>query len=272
MPPLPFETSDLDRRDEASASDQDRCRSMPSEDGARDRRPIVSRAHSRRAKLGSSLDVVDAATNVTEHSAPSGRAPASARADATSNDSNGELLVQIRMLRADQAEGICASARVQILIARWQVQELRLIHLDRERAETASKRLEVARMRTRCTEQLDQLEHRLIGSGSQNGARQGVEVAIGRLKAQIASHQATERSLRSEEQVLLNAMSTEQVSWRDVNSRLDEIERRLPGAVAWPLSSADRTVTERRLGYQVVPRRRKPGKKGADRSQVSGSR
>jgi hypothetical protein len=139
---------------------------------------------------------------------------------------------------------MCASAGVQLLIARWQVQELRLMHLDRQRAETASKRLEEARLRTRCAEQLGHMEHRLIRSRSPNDTRQGVEAAIDGLKAQIASHQATEKSLRSEEQALLNLMSTEQVRWRVVNSRLDELERRL------------------------VPRQRKSGRKRADRGSV----
>jgi hypothetical protein len=187
---------------------------------------------------------VDAATNVTEHAASSAQAPASAPSGTTSNDSNAELLAQIRLLRADLSDGICASAGVQLLIARWQVQELRLMHLDRQRAETASKRLEEARLRTRCAEQLGHMEHRLIRSRSPNDTRQGVEAAIDGLKARIASHQATEKSLRSEEQALLNLMSTEQVRWRVVNSRLDELERRL------------------------VPRQRKSGRKRADRGSV----
>lgn len=222
----------------------------------------MSGAHSRLMALSSSVEV---ATDVTEHSTIAAAAPASALSGTTSNDSIAELLGQIRMLRGDLSDGICASVCVQLHVARWQVQELRLMHLDRQRAETASRRLEVARMRARCAEQLGHMEHRLIRSGSQNKARRGVEAAIGGLKAQIASHQATEKSLRSEEQALLNVMSTEQVRWRDVNSRLDELERRLSGAVTWPFSSADRTVTQRRVGDHKLPRQRKSGKKRAAR-------
>jgi hypothetical protein len=223
MPP-PLGTGDLDHRDAVVASGQDRRGSVPPPDRTRVRRPVVSGARSKLVALSSR---VDAATNVTEHAASSAQAPASAPSGTTSNDSNAELLAQIRMLRADLSDGMCASAGVQLLIARWQVQELRLMHLDRQRAETASKRLEAARLRTRCAEQLGHMEQRLIRSSFQNDVRQGLEAAIGGLKAQIASHQATEKSLRSEEQALLNLMSTEQVRWRDVNSRLDELERRL---------------------------------------------
>jgi hypothetical protein len=267
MPP-PFGTGnlgDLDHRDAAIAAGQDRRGSVPPLDRRRVRRPVVSGARSKLVALSSR---VDAATNVTEHAASSAQAPASAPSGTTSNDSNAELLAQIRMLRADLSEGICASAGVQLLIARWQVQELRLMHLDRQRAATASKRLEEARLRTRCAEQLGHMEHRLIRSSSPNDRRQGVEAAIDGLKARIASHQATEKSLRSEEQALLNLMSTEQVRWRDVNSRLDELERRLSGGVTWPFSLADRTVTQRRVGYQMVPRQRKSGRKRADRGSV----
>jgi hypothetical protein len=251
MPP-PFGTGDLDHRDAAIAAGQDRRGSVPVRDRTRVRRPVR----------------VDAATNVTEQAASSAQAPARAPSGTTSNDSNAELLAQIRLLRADLSDGICASAGAQLLIARWQVQELRLMHLDRQRAETASKRLEEARLRTRCAEQLGHMEHRLIRSSSPNDTGQGVKAAIDGLKAQIASHQATEKSLRSEEQALLNLMSTEQVRWRDVNSRLDELERRLSGAVTWPFSLADRTVTQRRVGYPMVPRQRKSGRKRADRGSV----
>src|SRR5580704_9873422 len=140
MPP-PFGTGDLDHRDAAIAAGQNRRGSVPPLDRRRVRRPVVSGAAS----------------------APSGTA---------SNDSNAELLAQIRMLRADLSEGICASAGVQLLIARWQVQELRLMHLDRQRAATASKRLEEARLRTRCAEQLGHMEHHLIRSSSPNDRRQ----------------------------------------------------------------------------------------------------
>ena len=125
----------------------------------------MSGAHSRLMALSSS---VDAATDVTEHATISAAAPASALSGTTSNDSNAELLAQIRMLRGDLSEGICASVCVQLHVARWQIQELRLMHLDRQRAATASRRLEVARLRTRCAEQLGHMEHRLIRSGSQN--------------------------------------------------------------------------------------------------------
>jgi hypothetical protein len=243
MPP-PFGTGDLDHRDAAIGSGRDRRGTGPPQDGTRVRRPTIA--------------------------VP---AQVSALSGTTSNDSVAELFAQIRMLRAALSDGICESVGVQLLIARWHVQELRLMHLDRQRAETAARRLDVARMRTRCAEQLDHMENRLIRSGSQSDARQGVEAAIGGLRAKIAAHQATEKSLRSEEQALLSVMSTEQVRWRDLNSRLDELERRLPGALTWALSLADRTVTQRRrrVADQMVPRRRKPGKKRVDRPQVSGS-
>jgi hypothetical protein len=180
------------------------------------------------------------ATRVTDPFAMSARAPASdaassapastapdssAQSGARSNDSITELLEQVRTVCADLSEVIRASMRSQLLVARWQVHELRLMHLDGERAETASRRLEAVRMRALCAEQLDDLENRLACSTSHDTECQDVEAALGGLKAQIASHQAAAESLRREELALLKVMSTEQVRWRDVNGRLDELER-----------------------------------------------
>jgi chromosome segregation ATPase len=83
-------------------------------------------------------------------------------------------------------------------------------------------------MRALCAEQLDDMENRLARSISHDAERQDVEAALGGLRAQIAAHQASAESLRREEQALLQMISTEQVRWRDVNSRLDELERGLP--------------------------------------------
>jgi hypothetical protein len=153
------------------------------------------------------------------------QAPAGALSAATSDDWTAELLEQVRTLRADLSEATRVMVRTQRLIARWKVQELRLMHLDRERTETASRRLEAVRTRTLCAQQLDDMENRLARASSQDIVRQDVEAAIGGLRAQIASHQAIEESLRREEQVLLMAMATEQVRWREVDSQLDELER-----------------------------------------------
>jgi hypothetical protein len=59
MPALPFGTGELDHRDAAIASGQDRCGSVPTQDGTRGRRPIVSWAHSTRAALTSNVDARD---------------------------------------------------------------------------------------------------------------------------------------------------------------------------------------------------------------------
>ena len=189
----------------------------------------MSGAQSKLAALSSGTDVV---TRVTDRFAVVSQGPACAQAStpsgATSNDPIAELVAQVRTLCADLTEVLRASVRSQLLIARWQVQELRLVHLDGERAETVSRRLEAVRMRALCAEQLDDMENRLARPMSHDAERQDVEAALGGLKAQIATHQATAESLRREEQALLQMISTEQVRWRDVNSRLDELERGLP--------------------------------------------
>jgi len=151
------------------------------------------------------------------------RAPASASA---SEDAVAALVAEVRALRTELSQVANASVRSQLLVTRVQLQEQRLIHLDRQRAEVTAKLGEAEKMRTMFAAQLKTFEN----PGSQVPAeeRRHMEEALGGLKAQFQAVQANEATLRAEQDSLLNAMSTEQSRWNDFNSRLDELERALP--------------------------------------------
>jgi hypothetical protein len=143
-----------------------------------------------------------------------------------SNDAVVALVAEVRALRTELSQVASASVRSQLLVTRIQLQEQRLMHLDRQRAEVAVKLGEAEKMRTMFAAQLKTFEN----PGSQIPAeeRRHMEDALGGLKAQLQAVQANEATLRAEQDTLLNAMATEQSRWNDFNSRLDELERALP--------------------------------------------
>ena len=152
------------------------------------------------------------------------RAPGSASA---SDDVVAALVAEVRALRTELSQVAGASVRSQLLVTRVQLQEQRLMHLDRQRSEVVAKRLEAEKMRGMFAEQLKQLQ---VQSTQSNDAkeREHAQFVLGGMKNQLQAAQANEAALRAEEDALLGSMSTEQSRWNDFNNRLDELERALP--------------------------------------------
>jgi len=150
----------------------------------------------------------------------------SAQGTPSQSDTLGALLAEVRALRTELSEATRISVRSQLLTARLQLQEQRLMHLDRQRSDVTTKRMDVERFRTLFAGQLKQLE------GSERspdpGEREGAQRALDPMKAQLQAAQASETTLRGEEQALLTAIAEEQARWTDFNNRLDELERSLP--------------------------------------------
>src|SRR5262245_44414725 len=89
------------------------------------------------------------------------QAPATQPARTAGNaaaDSTAELLAEVRALRAELSEATRVSVRAQLLTARLQLQEQRLMHLDQQRSAVSAKRTEAERIRMMFATQLKQLE------------------------------------------------------------------------------------------------------------------
>jgi hypothetical protein len=144
----------------------------------------------------------------------------------TANDAVAALVAEVRALRNDLSQVANASVRSQLLVTRIQLQEQRLMHLDRQRADVAAKLGEAEKAQAMLESQIKQFE----GPGPQVPAeqRRDMEGMVGMFKGQLQAAQATQATLRGEHDSLLNALSTEQSRWSDFNSRLDELERALP--------------------------------------------
>ena len=155
--------------------------------------------------------------------APSAAPPVAAAA----TDLVAQLLAEVRALRTELAEATRVSITSQLLTARLQLQEQRLMHLDQQRSAATAKRIDAEKMRTMFATQLKQFQG-AAGSNDANHDPKELESALGGLESQVRAFQTSETSFRAEEDALLTAISAEQARWSEFNSRLYELERSLP--------------------------------------------
>jgi hypothetical protein len=138
------------------------------------------------------------------------------------------LLLEVRALRVEVRQITSAGIRTQLLVARLQLQEQRVLTAARQLAETESAlaalqgRIAGERIRVR---QLEEAGARATGQG--RIAFQQVVVEAG---AQIDQQQRQELHLQTREKELQRALSDEQARWTDFSDRLDALERALPGS------------------------------------------
>jgi hypothetical protein len=135
---------------------------------------------------------------------------------AAAADPIAALTAELRALRAEIAETARANLRLQLLVARLQLQEQRIIYLDRQRSDLSSRVAGVQQQRMA-------LEGAVKMFGDADATN---EMAKG-IKAQLAIQQTSEQQLRAEETQVLNSMATEQAQWSDLSGRLEELERSL---------------------------------------------
>jgi chromosome segregation ATPase len=138
-----------------------------------------------------------------------------------------ELLVEVRGLRAAMERAATVGARIQLLVARVQMQEQRITELSR-RAVTV--REELSRIDAGIAQHsavMKQFE-RSGGSPRANPDEQReIEGMIEMQKQQIAITEKRRQELLSEEALLSQQIGADQSRWSDVNNQLDELERSL---------------------------------------------
>jgi hypothetical protein len=142
-------------------------------------------------------------------------------------DGSGQeaLLVEVRALRAELHEVTSASIRTQLLVARLQLQEQRVVAAARqlEHAQRAltSVRSEIAGERLR----LRQLEDAASRASGQH--RLALQEAIRESGAQIEQRHEQALQLQAHEAELTRDVGDAQARWADFSGRLDDVERSL---------------------------------------------
>jgi hypothetical protein len=136
------------------------------------------------------------------------------------------LLAEVRALRAEVHQVTSAGIRTQLLVARLQLQDQRVLAAVRQLAETQNAlktvQAKIAGERAR-VRQLEDSAARATGQG-----RATFQQAILESGTQIEQQQGQELQLQMREKDLQRTLSDEQARWVDFNDRLDALERSLP--------------------------------------------
>lgn len=151
--------------------------------------------------------------------------PASAQTGAQA-DPIRELLTEVRALRQALERASTSGIRLQLLVARLQLQEQRVSELTRRVNDVRAQLRGMETGVSHSTTQLQALEERL-GQINDPERRQNVEQQIGAIKANLASVERQRQELSTEEALLSQQLAAEQGRWSDFNERLEQLERSL---------------------------------------------
>jgi uncharacterized coiled-coil protein SlyX len=136
-----------------------------------------------------------------------------------------ELLVEVRGLRAAMERAATVGARIQLLVARVQMQEQRIAELSR-RAVTV--REELGKLDAQIA-QFNGMMKQFEGANARMPPEEqrAMEGMFEMQKHQIAIAEKRRQDLLGEEALLAQQITADQGRWSDVNSQLDELERSL---------------------------------------------
>jgi hypothetical protein len=135
------------------------------------------------------------------------------------------LTAEFRALRAELSAAAAASLRLQMLVARLQAQERRIIYLDRLRSEVAARRSNAEQGRNEVAMRVGRLSAETGTLDPEK--RRDLELEVEAMKSQLALQDRTLQQIRVDENDAVNALAQEQGRWNDFNARLDELERTL---------------------------------------------
>ena len=140
-------------------------------------------------------------------------------------DSHAALLAEVRALRAEVRQVAGAGIRSQLLVARLQLQEQRVVIAGRQLLEVQNSltgiRQEIAGEQARLEQLKDSLSRRTPEGQIQ------VHKAMVEAKAQIERQQRQEAELRARETESLRAVNDAQAHWMTFSERLDALEQSL---------------------------------------------
>jgi hypothetical protein len=139
-----------------------------------------------------------------------------------------DLLNEIRALRAELRQTTRATAQMQLLTVRLQLQEQRLAVLSNQRADVAarlaveSRQRNDAEARLRTFEEMETRNESLLQI-----PRAELEGMLKEERRTFNQHRDVEQQLRTQESDLSAQIAAEQNRWQDFNNRLDDLERSL---------------------------------------------
>jgi chromosome segregation ATPase len=136
------------------------------------------------------------------------------------------LLAEVHALRIAMEQSATVAPRVQLTLARLNIEEQRIAHLagqlDQVRRELSTAALEWQTL----TDKLPELEKGLLIATDEK-IRKAYEFEQAEVKRRLTMHSRFEQQLRARENEAAQGLSTEQGRWIELNARLDELERLL---------------------------------------------
>jgi uncharacterized coiled-coil protein SlyX len=152
--------------------------------------------------------------------------PGLALAQAPPLDPIGELLIEVRALRIAMERAATVGARIQLLVARMQLQEQRIAELSRRSTAIRDDITRADEGMASMAGEIKRLES-YLDRGLPAEERPQVERQVEVLKAQLAITEKRRQDLVNEEALLSQQLTADQGRWADVNNQLDELERSL---------------------------------------------
>ena len=141
-------------------------------------------------------------------------------------DRSAALLVEVHALRIALEQSAVVAPRVQLTLARLNIEEQRIAHLgtqlDQVRRELSTGALESEQLSTRLA-----AVEKIAVAATDDKIRKQFEYEQLDPKRKLATQSRLEEQLRSREGEISVALSAEQNRWVDLNARLDELERLL---------------------------------------------
>ena len=149
---------------------------------------------------------------------------ASAQA-ARPDDPIRELLSEVRLLRQALERASTVGTRIQLLVARVQLQEQRIGDLSRRLDSVRAELRDVERESTALAPQVAAMQE--SAQAEDPHERRAAEQAAAMLNSQVETLERRRQELSGEEGLLAQQIAAEQGRWTDFNNRLEQLERTL---------------------------------------------
>jgi hypothetical protein len=151
--------------------------------------------------------------------------PAPALSQARADDPIRELLSEVQLLRQALERASTVGTRIQLLVARVQLQEQRIGDLSRRLDTVRSELRNVEREAIVLAPQVRAMQE--AGQTDDPDERRAADEASAMLTSQLAALEQRQQELRGEEGLLSQQIAAEQGRWLDFNNRLEELEKGL---------------------------------------------
>jgi chromosome segregation ATPase len=139
-----------------------------------------------------------------------------------------ELLTEVRALRLAMERAEVNGTRVQLLVARIQLQEQRIAELSRRSAAVRTELRQTESESSSITAEAQRMEAILRDAKASPEEREQIDRMSGAMKTQIETIERRRQELANDDAFLNQQLTLEQGRWNEINERLDQLERSLP--------------------------------------------